>query len=894
MTTALRKIFKPRRIALLGGNWQLGATVLANLLDAGFQGVIYPIDPGRESVNGVPAFSGIDALPAPPDVVLICTPADQVPKDVEDCARAGVRGIVVLSEGFRECGERGKALEQRIAEIIRRFPGLRVIGPNSLGFIVPHLRLNASHAAAMPAPGRIAFISESRALCSSVIDWAAQAGVGFSCFVSVGNMLDVKFGDLIDYLGADANTRAIILYLQSVGNARRFMSAASAFARRKPIVAYKAGRFVESARVAASHTGAMVTEDAVYDAAFERAGIVRVTELNDVFDVVEVLASQRVPQGPRLAIVGNAGGPAVIATDVLLSRGGALATLRDETTDKLSQLLPSVCSRANPVDLQDHAPPERFAQVIRLLIEDRDVNGILVIFAVQADTDPEAIARAIAGAGRGAGKPVLVAWMGGSRAGAGIPILKKANLATHTGPEQAVRAFLHLVSYARNIETLYQTPRDIPIHFQLNRTRLRKRLAPLLQKASDEKLNEHQGNAFLNAYGIPVTETRVAHTREEALSFAERMGYPVVLKILSPNIVHKMDEDGVVLDLKTPRAVADAYERFQEGIRGRWRDRGVEGIIVQKMVRLEYGIEMILGAKKDPVFGPVIMVGRGGFAADVVRDRQVGLPPLNERLASRMLASLRCWPLLQGYRGRPRAAIEQLIEIMIRFSYLVSDYPEIEELDVNPLLVGSDGAVALDTAVILNARARIPEADIHDHMAIHPYPEEHVRRFTLKQGAPVTLRPVRAEDEPLWHKLIGGLSERSIRQRFRALFGAPTHEMAVEYCVIDYGREIAIVAETGRDGGREIIGAAHLFADAGLDSAEYAIIVSDDWQGQGLGGALLDHCLELAERWGIRQVVADTHLGNKAMLANFLSRGFESNTDYEDGIVYLKKPITSG
>ncbi len=905
MTDALRKIFNPRRIALLGGDWRIAATVLRNLLSAGFQGGIYPIDPRRESIGGVPTYPSVEALPIRPDVALICTPAARVPEEVEDCARAGVRGIVILSEGFREVGPQGKALESRISETLRRFPGLRVIGPNSLGLIVPRLNLNASHAATLPAPGRLAFISESRALCGSVLDWAAQAGVGFSGFVSVGNMLDVGFGDLIDYFGSDPGTRAIILYLQSVENARHFMSAASAFARKKPIVAYKAGRFAESAQVAASHTGAMVAEDAVYDAAFQRAGIVRVTELNDVLDVTEVLASQPIPKGPQLAIVGNAGGPAIIATDVLLARGGALATLTPETIERLDEALPSVCCSTNPVDLQDNAPPERFAQALDIVIRDPEVDGVLAIFAIQAETDPEAIARAIAKAiagtvasdkarSQGPGKPVLVAWMGGVKAQAGVPILKGAGLPTHTGPEQAVRAFLHLVSYARNIETLYRTPRDIPIRFHLDRTRLRKRLAPLLQRAGDTRndaLNAYQAESFLSAYGIPVIESRIVRGPEEAVSFAEAVGYPVVLKLLSSQVLHKSDVGGVVLDLKTPHAVAAAYHGLRRHIRAHWGDGEAAGVIAQKMARLAHGIEMILGAKKDPTFGPVIMVGRGGFAADVIRDRQVGLPPLNEHFASGMLAALRCWPLLRGYRGRPGVAVDGLIEAMIRFSSLISDYPEIEEFDINPLLVGADGLVALDAAVILGGGAGARGTNAHKHMAIRPYPEEHIRKVTLPQGAPVTFRPIRSEDEPLWRRFIARSSEQSLRQRFRSRFDATTHEMAVAYCAIDYEREIAIVAETLLAGERALIGTAHLFADAGLENAEYAVIVSDDWQGRGLGGMLLDYCLELAGQWGIGRVLADTHLGNGAMLANFHSRGFESEVDYEDGIVYLKKVL---
>jgi len=884
----LDKIFKPRRIALLGGDWHLGASVLDNLLGAGFQGVIYPIDPRREAVNGVPTYPSVARLPSTPDVALICTPAAQAPRDVEECAKAGVRGMVIFSGGFREIGAEGQALEREIMGIIKDFPGLRIVGPNSLGFIAPWLGLNASHAATLPKAGPLVFISESRALCSSVIDWAVEADIGFSYFVSVGNMLNVGFGDLIDYFGTDPHTRAIILYLQSVRNARDFMSAASAFARRKPIVAYKAGHFAESARVAASHTGAMVAEDAVYAAAFERAGVVRVTELSDVFGVAEVLASQRIPKGARLAIVGNAGGPAVIATDVLLARGGILAMLRRETVEELDAVLPPMGSHVNPVDLLDDAPPERFADAMRIILADPDVDGVLVIFAVQKDIDPKTIAEAITESARGATKPVLAVWMGGSKTKADMRILSRGGISAHNSPEQAVRAFLYLVTYAGNIETLYQTPRDIPIHFNLNRIRLRKKLAPLLL-GSMGALNEYQAKAFLGAYGIPVANSHIVHTREAAVSSAEGIGYPVVLKVLSPEILHKGDVGGVALNLGNARAVADAYDEILGNVRNRQGDATVEGITVQKMIALEHGIEMILGAKKDPTFGFVIMVGVGGFAADVIHDRQVGLPPLNEQAATRMLESLRHWPILQGYRGHPGIDLNKLVEVMIRFSCLITDYPEIREFDINPLLVGENGVVALDAAVILDTGAARESDTAHEHMAIRPYPEEHVRQMTLKEGMPVTFRPVKPEDEPLWHKLIACSSERSLRQRFRSSLRATTHQMAVEYCVIDYEREIAIVAETMADDGRELIGVAHLFADANLNSAEYAVIVSDPWQGQGLGGMLLDHCLDLAKRWGLNQVVADAEIDNKAMLKNFRSRGFMSDVSYEDGIVYLKK-----
>nr|VFK44059.1 MAG: acetyltransferase [Candidatus Kentron sp. SD]VFK49214.1 MAG: acetyltransferase [Candidatus Kentron sp. SD]VFK80814.1 MAG: acetyltransferase [Candidatus Kentron sp. SD] len=886
----LNKIFKPHRIALLGGNWHLGSIVLRNLLDAGFPGVIYPIDSHREAVNGIPTYFSVGSLPKTPDLALICAPAKQVPADVEECARAGVRGIVILSGGFREIGPEGQALEHRITEIARGFPRLRIMGPNSLGFIAPRLHLNASHAATFPMAGHLVFLSESRGLCSSVLDWAMEAGVGFSYFVSVGNMLNVGFGDLIDYFSTDPNTRAIILYLESVENARRFMSAASAFARKRPIIAYKAGHFIESARVAASHTGAMVSEDAVYAAAFERAGIVRVTELNDVFDVAEVLASQWMPKGPRLAILGNAGGPAIIAADVLLAHGGILATLRPQSVEALDGILPPVGSSANPVDLLDSAPPERFADATRIVLMDQNVDGVLVIFAIQSGIDPKAIAQAIANVANDAKKPILAVWMGGTKARAGMSILSQSGIPTYSSPEQGVRAFLHLMTYARNIETLYQTPRHIPIHFDLNRTQLRRKLSTLLRR-SGNALNEYQAKIFLETYGIPVIKGHIIHSREAAIAYAERLGYPVVLKVLSPRITHKMDLGGVALNLRNAREVQDAYDRIFLGVRTRWRNAHVEGISIQKMANLEYGVEMILGAKRDPTFGTVIMVGMGGFAANAIHDRWIGLPPLNERLATRMLESLRHWPMLQGYRSRPGIDKDRLIEVMLRFSHLVTDYPEIREFDINPLLVGRDNVIALDAAATLEPDICPGETDIHKHLAICPYPEEHVWKVTLDQGIPVTFRPVRPEDEPLWHKFIACSSEHSIRRRFRSFFSATTHQMAIEYCVIDYEREIAIVAETGAKGEQELIGIAHMFADASLDSAEYAVIVSDPWQRQGLGGRLLDHCLELAERWGIKRVVANTEIANKPMLENFRSRGFKSDVSYEDGIVYLEKPL---
>ena len=889
----LDKIFKPRRVALIGATDtpdSLGVTVLQNVLSGGFSGVVYPIDPKLEALRGIPAYPNLETLPQVPDLALVCSPAHEVPQVVHACGQAGVRGLVVLSGGFRESGAPGKALQEEIAAITSKFDGMRIIGPNSLGVIATRAGLNASHALTNPKPGHLAFVSESRALCNSVIDWAAEQGIGFSFFVSIGAMLDVGFGDVIDYCSQDADTRAIILYVQSIAHARKFMSAARAFARVKPIVAYKAGRFAESARAAASHTGAMVAEDAVYDAAFERAGVVRVRELDDVFDVAELLASKRLPRGARLAIIGNAGGPAVIATDALLARGGQLAEFSDDTIRQLDKALPPIGAHTNPVDLLDSAPPTRFAQAIQITLRDPGVDAVLVVYAAQAASDALATAKLVSDVSQQQSKPVLAAWMGADRVRAAIQLLNQSGMATHSTPEQAVRAFMHLVSYARNLDALYETPRDMSVHFNLNRKNLRKRLSPLLKEAPGF-LTENQAKAFLRAYDIPVAESLVAHSAEEAVELAERIGFPVVLKILSPQIVHKVDVGGVALDLENAAEVRAAYDRIRSNAAARRSDAEIKGVSIQRMVSVRRGHEIILGSKKDPTFGAVIMVGSGGVTTAVVQDRALGLPPLNERVARRMLESLRLWPLLQGFRGQPAIDVDRLIEVMIRFSCLITDYPEIQEFDINPLLVTPQNATALDAVIVLDQTGCDDRTDPYRHLAIRPYPEEYVRHHKLKDGTPVTLRPVKPEDENLWHELIASASAQSIHYRFRAFFRKSTHEMAVQYCVIDYEREIAMVAEAIVDGHPRLIGVAHLLADANHETAEFAVIVSDAWQGRGLGGKLLDHCTELAQRWGLAQIVAETHPRNRAMAATFRSRGFLANACYEDEVVYFERSL---
>ena len=888
----LDKIFAPQRVAVIGASdspTSVGYTVLRNLIGSGFRGVVYPVNPKRESVQGVQAYPDIPSLPHAPDLAVICTPAPTVPGIVRACGEAGTPGVLIISAGFREVGEEGRALETQIREEQKKFDGMRILGPNCLGIIVPRIHLNASFAAATPEAGHVGFVSQSGALCTSVLDWALDEGVGFSYFVSVGNMLDVTMGDLIDYLGSATETQSIILYIESIAEAREFMSAARAFARVKPIVAFKAGRFAESAAAAASHTGAMAGVDAVYEAAFHRAGIERIFRIEDMFDCAELLAKQQPPKGDRLAIITNAGGPGVMTTDALIDRDGKLAPLSEETLDALNGLLPTCWSHGNPIDVLGDAPPERFAQSLQVVLKDKNVDSVLVILTPQAMTDPTSTARAVAQAAAKARKPVLAAWMGGRVVSEGIGVLSEAGIPTYTTPEKAVNAFMHLVSYARNLRILHETPRDIPLEFSFDRKRLRGVFDTILTEGTDI-LSENVSKAFLEAYEIPVTRPHLARTAQNAADVAREIGYPVVMKIHSPQITHKTDVGGVMLNLTKDEEVIEAFEKMTARAKEMRPEAQIVGATVQKMVTYPHSFELIMGAKKDPVFGSVIMVGMGGTAAEVFRDRALGLPPLSESLARNMLESLKSWPLLQGYRGKPGVNIDRLIEIIMRFSYLVADYPEIKELDINPLLCTPEHVIALDARVVVDRDLVGRAVRPYCHLAIRPYPEEYVTERTLKDGAPVVLRPIKPEDEPMWHDLVAACSTETIWFRFRYLFKQTTHEMATRFCFTDYDRELGIVAEVEEEGKRKLIGVGRLVADVNHETAEYGVIVADRYQGHGLGGLLTDYCLDVAKRWGVKRLMAETTKNNSRALALFRNRGFELD-DREEDVVLVSKEV---
>jgi acetyltransferase len=888
----LDSIFKPKRIALIGVSNNpngVGGITLRNLVGGGFNGVVYPVNPKREAVFGIPCYPDVKKLPKTPDLAVIMTAAPTVPQLIRDCGEAGIHGVIIMSAGFKESGEEGKLLEAQVKAEKAKFPDMRVIGPNCLGILVPGLNMNVSFAAGMPRKGHVAFISQSGALCTSVLDWAYDSNIGFSNFVSIGNSMDVSFGDLIDYFGQDPNTKSIVLYVESVSNAHTFMSAARAFSREKPIIVYKSGRFPESAAAAASHTGAMASEDSIYDAVFRRAGLARVFDFGDIFNFTDLVGRKRIPKGNRLAIVTNAGGPGVMATDSLISLGGKLVKLSDETMKKLNEFLPPFWSHGNPVDVLGDATPERFAGATQIVLDDENVDAALILLTPQAMTAPTEIAQAISELAANTTKSIMTAWMGGASMREGMQIFNKAGISSFATPEQAIKAFMTLSDYSKNQTMLYETPREIPVSFQYDRNELRKKyLKEVFPKAGI--LNEDDSKMLVNDYGIDTTHPMPAATEEEAIKIAEIKNYPVVMKIYSPDITHKSDVGGVALNIKSEEMVRAAFRNMIKTVSEKKPEARIEGVTIQKMVDTKNAIELIVGIKKDPIFGTVMLVGMGGTTAELFKDNRLEFPPLNEKLVRQMLESLKIYPLLKGWRGDAPKNIDKLIEVLIRMSYLAADYPEIAELDINPLVVTDTDVIALDARIVVDEKILKSPVKDYSHLILRPYPESLIKTIKIKDGAEITLRPIKPEDEPLWLEMLASCSKESIYHRFRYDFYFDSHEVASKFCFIDYDREIAIVAEVEEEGIKKLVGVGRLIADPDVEVMEYAILIIDAWQQKELGHIMTEYCLKIAKSRDIKRLAAETTKDNKPMIAVFRKLNFKIRFN-EDTTVTVTKDL---
>tara|TARA_R110000868_G_scaffold130503_1_gene340203 strand:+ start:408 stop:3092 length:2685 start_codon:yes stop_codon:yes gene_type:complete len=874
----LRKLFHPTSVAVIGASERKGAVgnlVMHNLLEGGFDGPIMPVNPKRRAVAGVLTYPDVASLPVIPDLAVICTPPATVPKIIDELGTHGTRAAIVLTAGLGATpapGGSGTAQAEVLATA--RSYGMRLLGPNCLGLLVPGIGLNASFAHLPALPGNIAFASQSGAMCTAVLDWARARGIGFSHFISMGDALDTDFGDVLDYLGSDPGTRAILLYVESIHERRAFMSAGRAASRNKPVLVIKAGRSDAGARAAQSHTGALAGSDAVYDAAFRRAGMLRVDTIEEIFAAVETLARAPKFPGDRLAIVTNGGGIGVMAVDRLAQTGGRLAEFSDATIAALDKVLPASWSHGNPADIIGDAPPERYAAAMRAVLAAKEADAILVMHAPTATASSTAAAQAVIDVARETKAPVLANWVGQEAVAPARKMLRDAGVPTYDTPGEAIGAFMHLITYKRNQETLTETPTSLPAQFNpataVARVMIEGHLA-----SGDAMMSEPAAKSVLAAYGIPTVETHIVTTPAEAAAKAQAMGFPVALKILSPDISHKSDVGGVDLFLDTAEAVTASAERMLKIIGEKFPDARIEGFTVQRMADRAKAHELIVGVTCDAIFGPVILFGQGGTAVEVIADRAVSLPPLNMHLARDLVTRTRVWRLLQGYRDRPPVDMDALCLTLIQISQMIVDIPEIMELDINPLLADENGVLALDARI----RVARPTGDRSRDLAIRPYPAELEEPFTLHNGLEVLLRPIRPEDEPEHREFLGRLTPEDIRFRFFGLVREFPHSEIARLTQIDYDREMAFIASAPKaDGsGSETLGVVRTVTDPDNETCEFAIIVRSDLKGQGLGYKLLEKMIGYCRARGTKTMTGQVMAGNHPMLDMVRALGFRVN-----------------
>ena len=867
----LDPILSPKSIAVIGATERkrsVGRTVMHNLVAGGFPGKIYPVNPIQESILGIKAYPNVAALPEVPDLAVIITPPKTVPGIIKECAAAGIHGVIIISAGFKETGAEGAALEQQVLAEARR-GNIRIIGPNCLGVMVPGHKFNATFAADMAKPGSVGFLSQSGALCTAILDWSLKENVGFSAFVSLGSMLDVGWGDLIYHLGDDPNTKSIVIYMESIGDARAFLSAAREVALTKPIIIIKPGRTEAAAKAAASHTGSLTGSDEVLQAAFQRVGVLRVDTISELFDMAEVLAKQPRPRGPRLTIVTNAGGPGVLATDMLIGSGAQLAELSPETMASLNQILPPTWSHNNPVDVIGDAGAELYAKAVDITAKDPNTDGLLVILTPQAMTDPTATAEELTSFAHIEGKPIIASWMGVGQVEAGDNILNAANIPTFKYPDRAAKAFYYMWAYSENLRSLYETP-SLPSTNRHNRVdrEVADKIISDVRKAGRTILTEFESKKLLAAYGIPTVETCIALTESDAVKEATRIGFPVVLKLYSETITHKTDVGGVQLNLHTASAVRHAWKEIESACTKKAGKKHFLGVTVQPMIKLE-GYELIIGSSIDPQFGPVLLFGTGGQLVEVYKDRSLGLPPLNATLARRMMEKTKIFTALKGVRGRKTSDIAALEQLLVRFSQLVVEQPWIAEIDINPLLVSAERIVALDGRVVLHD-PKTPE-HLLPKPAIRPYPTQYIRAWKMKNKAAVTIRPIRPEDEPMMVKFHETLSEESVYHRYFSalnLSHRTTHERLTRICFNDYDREIALVAElkpVADDDVKKIVGVGRLSKLTASNVAEFSVLISDAAQNLGLGNELLKQLIVVGRAENLDCITGEILAENHAM-----------------------------
>ena len=892
-------LFKPGSVAVIGATERegsVGRAILSNLHIPTFQGKVYPVNPQHANILGMTAYPSIREVPEAVDLAVIVTPAAGVPAIVRECVSAGVRSVIVISAGFRERGAEGQALEKQIAQELGR-GHMRLLGPNCVGVMNPRLGLNATFLHAIARPGNVAFLSQSGALQAAILDWSLSEQVGFSAFVSTGSMLDIGWGALIDYFGDDPSTQSILIYMESIGDARAFLSAAREVTLTKPIIVLKAGRSEAASKAAASHTGALTGSDDVLEAAFRRAGVLRVNSISDLFYMAEVLSKQPRPRGPKLTILSNAGGPAVLATDTLIANGGELAALSAESLDALNQFLPAHWSHGNPIDVLGDADPDRYQRAAEIALADPNSDGLLAILAPQGMTDPAEGAERLRPYAHAHGKPLLASWMGGASVAGAEAILNTAGIPTFAYPDTAARIFTLMWRYTYNLRGIYETP--VLAEGPEEESEARRKIRAIIEEARSrgrKLLTEYESKQLLTLSGIPAVETRIARSEDEAAAAAAATGFPVVVKLHSETVTHKTDVGGVKLNLADATAVREAYRAIESSVAGLAGREAFQGVTVQPMLKVA-GYELIVGSTTDAQFGPVVVFGSGGELVEVYRDRALALPPLNTTLAHRLLEQTRIFQALSGVRGRKPVDIPALEALLVRFSRLIVDNPAIKEADINPLLASADQIIALDARFVLHDKN--VAADELPKPAIRPYPAQYVSPWTMKDGTPVTLRPIRPEDEPLMVKFHEALSERSVFLRYfqlSKLSHRVAHDRLRRICFLDYDREIAIVADHTRPdtGEHEILAIGRLSKLHGRSVAEMALLVRDEYQHRGLGIELLRRLIQVARDEHLDSVQAYMLRENFEMRGLIEKLGFRVDPADESGVHLTSLSLNGG
>ncbi len=876
----LSTFFNPHAVAIIGASEKegsIGHRLMLNMQQAGFKGRLCPVNPKHNEVLGFPCYPDIKKVPDQIDLAVIATPAKTIPDIVQSCGERNIHSVIIISAGFSEIGKEGKLLEKSIMEHAKRY-GIRIIGPNCLGIMRPLTGVNATFSYDTAARGKLALVSQSGAICTAILDWAKLQGIGFSTVVSMGDAADIDFGEILDYLALDPYTQSILLYVEGIRDARAFLSGLKAAARIKPVILIKAGRHEASSKAAMSHTGAMVGGDDVFDAAIERAGVVRVYSIAHLFAAARILAADNHFQGNRLAIITNAGGPGVMATDRAEEEGVELAQLNDETMKAMDDLLPSHWSRANPVDILGDANAYRYAEAVRLCIEDKQVDGILIILTPQAMTEPTQVAADVIEAVKGTQKPVLAAWTGGERVAEARRMFSLAGIPHFNTPEVGVAAFSFMANFHQNQKFLMQAPApvegDCPPDIEGAHMIIEGVMA-----SGRTVLTAQEGKAVLAAFQIPVNPTITVRTPQEALIAAESLGYPVVLKVNMPEFSHKSDIGGVRLNIVMAQSVRENFIELEHSIRQEHPEIETITMTVEPMHRAPHGRELLLGVVRDPVFGPAISIGLGGTMVEILRDKAVGLPPLNRSVVASMLSRSRAGKLLKAFRNMPAVDEEALIHTLMRISELVSVLPEIVELDINPLIVDELGVMAVDARIkVERSRYLSP----YEHMAIHPYPTELEESWQLPSGLDITIRPIKPEDAGIEQSFVRNLSEQSRFFRFMRMLQELTPEMLARFTQIDYDREMAFIAVVSKGHEQIEVGVSRYVTNPDWLSAEFALVVADDFHGKGVGTKLMQALMKTARARGLQMLEGEVLRQNRPMQALMTKLGFTIEAVPED------------